>query len=1279
MALNKKFAILLPLYFYLTLHFSAIAQPDILAYAGGNGRERFNAVMQLSDGTVLVAGSATNLAWIPTSVPRISIAPDSIRNELSTAQQFAFILHLSADMQNILRVVHLPQGAADDIYHIKTNSIPGQATGDLYISGNINFRESATRSGGYFLARLNNNFVNGVPTGITWARNTWAEGLHKSRQPWDVGGDGRVVYVEGQSYATDWCAIYRLAPDGSRNEVVNGWTTHNSSHIIDGTTLLGEWTPAYSNNQYVPFESLINLKIGRCSMRSWNFSEFNQLINDENGNTKRGLWPLDFFFADSCNVNFPGSTQGGPGYTGYRQANNPTPYVGGVAVDRLNNHIYLGASYQSQTSGGQPDFEPFVLAYDNNGNRKWWARMYRETTQQSPPDQYVDGLAIDYAIAGANRSLIVLGRQHGNATQSFFAGNAIVNNPLHPLGTNTFNSRFTGTNGNIHVSWLGKYRLSDGILLYSSYVAGFFGTSSGIAGIGGVSEAPNWPNHNLGNADLSDTRGETKIKTDVNGNIYLVLRSRGFTTTRNGYQQQEPPVLPANKRDSWGDYVVVYTPDLRNLIYSSMISGEWNRTEANPANGSTGGNNIDITDVFPTNGGLLMVGYHQDANNDNRPDGSLVPFNYQQEKQIAGASIVPSITPAWGRDTLFANDGESALFGRLTFAKTITANIQVNPVGGACINTPVNFSDQSFSNSGIASRVWNFGAGATPLTSTVANPVVQWATPGIKTVILTVTDSASQTASDTLFYNVSSFPPSAFTFTGPTSPAPTTLNFNGPVGANLVYQWSITDPVTGTVSNYSLQNPSHLFNTGGAGTIYPVTLTVSNAFCSSSSTQNINITGGPGSISAAFTINGSSSPITVCIGQPVTFTASNTANVTSYLWFFGENAVPSSATTAGPHQVVYTSPGVQNAVLTVGNGQSFVSSNLNLNVANAGDASFNFTGNVTSAPTVINFTANDASATAYQWNFGTPYDTANNTAIGFSASNLYTIPGEYIVSLTTTNAFGCATTGTQKITIGNVSLNPQANFYFAPSSGACVGNQVTISEVATGGQSAGAPTFEWHFGEDATPQSHLGYTPPPVIWSSPGLKIVTLRVGNSRVKSQTYRITNYPSAAFTIDTVNSNCGSPLPRRLSFKPNGGSGLIYRWDFDFQANPGALTSNSSYPKNILFTSARKYAVRLEVSSNGCKSVSVKNVTINALNCSQPNLSAGISVQPSRDGCASNSYIISSTSTGSINNYTWTGISLAGPGPQTFTGLTSGSVISLTVTDTFGGTDSISVTIP
>jgi PKD repeat protein len=1264
------------LFFFFSI---AQAQPDVLAYAGGFGKERFNAVFELSDGTVLIGGSATSLNWIPPSVPRIVLSPDNIQNNLSTSNQFAYILHVSSDYQTILRVLHLPSGAADDITHIKTNTPIGQPTGDLFISGTIQFNAGGSRIGGYFLAKLNANFISGIPSGFTWTRSIWATGLHKSRQPWDVGADGRVVYVSGESLGNEECRIQKLRFDGQNNDLVNGWTTHIASHISDGTILQGEWTPASNNPNYVPFESMINMRSGRCSLRSWKNNEYTASIPDENGNTKQGQWPLDLFYSDSCNVQFPGSTQGGPGYTGYRRANAATPYVGGIAVDKLNNDIYIGACYQSQTSGGQPDFEPFVLAYNGNGDKKWWVRLYRETLAQSPPDQYIDGLVIDYALPTTQRTLIVLARQHGNAVNGFFAGDAIVNNPLHPTGTNTFQSRFTGTNGNIHVSWLGKYRLTDGALLYSTYVSGFFGTSTGLSGVGTVTNAPNWPNHNTGNADISDTRGEITLKTDTEGKIYVLLRTRGFTTTRNGYQQQEPPVVPSGSRDSWGDYIVVYANDLRTIHYSSMLSGEWNRTEPNAANPSIGGDNIDLKDVFPTSRGLLVVGFHRDVNNDGTPDGNAIPFSYQLNKQIPPAVALPAVVPPWGKNNLLVNDSENAVFGRLTFAKsTVVADFQTSPVNGACINSPVTFIDRSFSAAGIASWSWNFGSGASPATSTLQNPVVQWTTAGVKTIVLTVTDSNAVTSSDTLLYTISTAPNAVFTFTGATSPAPTTLNFNGPVGVNVTYLWSILNPQTGITTNYNTQNTSHLFPTGGVGTNYPVTLTVSNGFCQASTTQNISISGGPGPVNASFTANGSLTSIAVCPQQEVTFAIVNNANITSYRWFFGQNAVPSSATTQGPHIVRYATPGVQTVTLTVSNGITQVVSSYDIIVTVPATPSFTIAGNPLLVPTVLTFSASDPTATSYNWTFGTPYDTLNNTGTGFSVTNLYNIPGDYIVTLTTVTGPGCVASSTQPITIGNTLIGPFANFYFAPSGGACVNNIVTITEVATGGFSAGAPTFEWDFGQNAIPQKHFNYTPPPVRWTTPGQKIVTLRIGGSKVKSQIYTVFPYPNAGFNVDTGSIACSSPLPRLLSFRPVQAAGNVYSWDFDSQTSPGVLVSTSSSPTNIPFAIARKYAIRLLVTNNGCQSVNVQNYTVSTNTCAQPALSAGISIEPSRAGCATNEYVVRSTSTGSIASYNWTGVAITGAGPSTVS-LLPGQTISLTVNDTFGASDSITVTVP
>ncbi|MDO8897916.1 MAG: PKD domain-containing protein, partial [Bacteroidales bacterium] len=57
---------------------------------------------------------------------------------------------------------------------------------------------------------------------------------------------------------------------------------------------------------------------------------------------------------------------------------------------------------------------------------------------------------------------------------------------------------------------------------------------------------------------------------------------------------------------------------------------------------------------------------------------------------------------------------------------------------------------------------------------------------------------------------------------------------------------------------------------------------------------------------------------TVCIGANVTFTdASNGTGTITYLWDFGANATPATASTAGPHIVTYSTAGSKTIVLTI--------------------------------------------------------------------------------------------------------------------------------------------------------------------------------------------------------------------------------------------------------------------------------------------------------------------------------------------------------------------------
>ncbi|MEI7802940.1 MAG: hypothetical protein WCI97_09870, partial [Bacteroidota bacterium] len=102
---------ILTLIIFLFAFQTVSAQTNIVTYAGNNGKETFYDVLQITDGTFLVCGYADNLDWINASVQNIELGNTSnIHNSLGT-NRYGFILHLSSDLQQILQVVHFPQGA----------------------------------------------------------------------------------------------------------------------------------------------------------------------------------------------------------------------------------------------------------------------------------------------------------------------------------------------------------------------------------------------------------------------------------------------------------------------------------------------------------------------------------------------------------------------------------------------------------------------------------------------------------------------------------------------------------------------------------------------------------------------------------------------------------------------------------------------------------------------------------------------------------------------------------------------------------------------------------------------------------------------------------------------------------------------------------------------------------------------------------------------------------------------------------------------------------------
>lgn len=615
------------------------AQQQLVTYAGNNGNESFNDLLQLSSGNYLVIGAADNLNWVPVSALQIAWNNPGISNNQGTGK-ICFLLEMDPTLQQILTICSLPAGAAEDFRFIKSSNVPGQATGNLYISGDT----QDSNTGGYFIGKLNNNFVNGVPTGFTWVKNVKAAtGQYPDTyQPWDVGNDGKVVYAYGDSHDYNWSTIYRTDSDGN-DEVVPNWRIH---WINGGGEYYGSASSYPGGLNNLSYSAIVFKRdANRCELRSTNATDYNTTTSDGNGGTKKGKWPLDVLYNGPCNPGVSGNSSSGPGYTGYSPSSTFTYGPSSICIDRRDNRMYIGFNTKSVLPGGNPDFEPAVMAMDQSGTLLWWSRLYHEITPagdtvNSTPDQYIDALAIDYSLPQQNSFLVVAARCHGNNTENLWEGNQITANPT----ANGFQNTFTGTSGNIHISWLGKLKLSDGTLHHSTYMAEY---AEGTGSLGTAHPDPNldgWPNPNSGWPNVNTTYiGKNRIKVTADGSVLVLGKGRRTITTANAYQKM---VKPSNGGLScWNEFVRLYTPDLSKPLYSSLLVGAWDTLT------QSGGDNVRLMGAWKTDSSIVVIGKHTGS----------------------GAELPLQNIPSWGTNNY---SGESAMLACLSAGNIINSDDQ---------------------------------------------------------------------------------------------------------------------------------------------------------------------------------------------------------------------------------------------------------------------------------------------------------------------------------------------------------------------------------------------------------------------------------------------------------------------------------------------------------------------------------------------------------------------------------------------------------------------------
>ncbi len=441
----------------------------------------------------------------------------------------------------------------------------------------------------------------------------------------------------------------------------------------------------------------------------------------------------------------------------------------------------------------------------------------------------------------------------------------------------------------------------------------------------------------------------------------------------------------------------------------------------------------------------------------------------------------------------------------------------------------------------IASYFWDFGDG-TNATGMIVDHA--YADNGAYTVTLTVTDDDGATDTETAVKIILNRPPVAvFSESAETVYTNQIITFNASAsydldGTIVSYFWAFGD---GT--NASGDIVTHAYADNGS---YTVTLTVTDDDGATATATAVKTVLNRSPI-ASFT----ESATTVYTGEAIFFDSSGSydsdGSITSYFWDFGDG----TNTTGVIVEHVYQDNGNYTVTLMVtdDDGATATATSTKYILNKSPIASFTYSPTLPIVGETVTFNASnsydqDGSIMSYQWNFG---DGNVSTVTSPVITHIYTIFGNYTVTLTVTDNDGGIGTTTQILTIRDY---PAAAFIYSPSF-PIVGETVTFNASSSVPNGGVITSFFWDFG-DGIPSVNTTNPITTHVYSTVGNYTVTLIVTDSEGLTGTttdmVRVRDYPSATFTFspnypvegETVTFNASSSTP-------NGGVITNYKWNF------------------------------------------------------------------------------------------------------------------------------------
>lgn len=476
----------------------------------------------------------------------------------------------------------------------------------------------------------------------------------------------------------------------------------------------------------------------------------------------------------------------------------------------------------------------------------------------------------------------------------------------------------------------------------------------------------------------------------------------------------------------------------------------------------------------------------------------------------------------------------------------------------------------SFTNNttGATSYHWEFGDGSF---SGAANPTNTYNANGVYDVLLIATSA---------FGCVDSLRRSAYIKVYPLELAilpdqpggciPVTINFSpsvtytNPVSsvsspypyAVTSYTWNFGDGYTSTLSN-----PSHVYTAYGT---YTVSLVITTANGCTQTAYATILAGTPP------TANFGANPQTVCVGSPVYFLDSSSANVTSWHWEFGDG---NSANSSNP-TYYYPNPGYYTVKLTVYNNgckDSIVKTNY---------IHVNFPKSVPQyayscdTPTRVNFHNSSLGYNRWKWYFS---DGTSSTAL--HPSHVFPSLGLWQAGLVVWND----TTGCMDSVVTTVDLIQLSLDLTVPDTTVCKGTTLNITSHITGGQ---ANQYNWivdnQLFQDTT--WAMDYT-----FYTTGYHTIKLITKDAHNCIDTFTRTNYVLVSWPYVSFSA---TPLlgcaPVNVQFTDAtpivpGTSIATRHWDFGDGTTGNATTGTTSH----LYPYAGTYDIKLIVTDNiGCK---------------------------------------------------------------------------------------------